>query len=454
MKKSKKKSDMSVEPTRPISPFTVGVLGFVAVASFALLLFSIIDAAGNDNVADAVIANVLVVGVIMMSGLVLLATASDRYRKLEGLYEEVDLQNRHSRYGTDVGYAALDSSGNVTVWSDEAEKITGWTAEDTADMPFVNFVLTADDRSLYQSMLDRFVGSGDRSGFGDPTERTIITKNGGNIDGMIRFQARGKGKKTQFDVWIEDAMDVVFKDTLTGLPNRRLLEDRLEMLLARSKRSDACEAVYFVDLDNFREVNNRLGEVIGDQILVDIGSRLQQFLRPSDTIARFGSDEFVILCEGLGDADVADHIANRLVDVLASPITFDSYDIVQRASIGVAVTKGDLADGATLIREAENAMLEAKQNGRNQHVTRNLMDMQAEEIGVAASTQHASDVPSEEEIIEEPVETEFVDGSDQTNEEPIEVEAGVADELGSDDIENLIVGAEDVSDEDTSFESR
>jgi diguanylate cyclase (GGDEF)-like protein/PAS domain S-box-containing protein len=153
-------------------------------------------------------------------------------------------------------------------------------------------------------------------------------------------------------------------DDLTGLPNRTLLADRLNQALVRLGRHTSPVAVLFVDIDNFKVVNDSLGHDQGDRILIILADRLSAAVRPSDTVARFGGDEFVILCDEVIDEAEASVIAKRVGDVVGAPITLDGRDHLVTASIGIALTTDRHALGPDLLRDADAAMYQAKADGR------------------------------------------------------------------------------------------
>jgi diguanylate cyclase (GGDEF)-like protein/PAS domain S-box-containing protein len=154
-----------------------------------------------------------------------------------------------------------------------------------------------------------------------------------------------------------------FHDTLTGLANRALFLDRVEHALARGTRGGETVAVLFLDLDDFKTINDSLGHGSGDRVLVAVAGRLEQLLRPGDTIARLGGDEFAILLE---DASVEDaiRVVERILGSLEEPIGQDSKSILVRASLGIAVADDPRLDATDLLRNADVAMYAAKARGK------------------------------------------------------------------------------------------
>jgi diguanylate cyclase (GGDEF)-like protein/PAS domain S-box-containing protein len=153
-------------------------------------------------------------------------------------------------------------------------------------------------------------------------------------------------------------------DPLTGLPNRALLIDRLDGALARARRHGRRVAVLFLDLDHFKVVNDSLGHSLGDHLLIAISERLALALRPGDTVARFGGDEFVVLCEDVLDQADAVAVAERVDRAISGRFVVDETEVFVGVSIGIACPDDVDVDPETLIRDADAAMYRAKDRGR------------------------------------------------------------------------------------------
>jgi diguanylate cyclase (GGDEF)-like protein len=156
-------------------------------------------------------------------------------------------------------------------------------------------------------------------------------------------------------------------DALTGLPNRALFLDRAGHALSRARRDDTALAVLFIDLDHFKRINDSLGHAAGDELLQEFAERLGDAIRPSDTLSRFGGDEFLILCEGMVDPDDALHVAQRIHALLEQPFRLGDREVHVSCSVGIALQRPGAAGvpGSTLVRNADAAMYAVKEHGRN-----------------------------------------------------------------------------------------
>lgn len=167
---------------------------------------------------------------------------------------------------------------------------------------------------------------------------------------------------------IEQAMQEVNIDDVTGLPNRKLFHDRLEVDLKRAHRRQLPLALLFIDLDHFKEINDTLGHEAGDALLKEVGIRLGQHIRESDTITRLGGDEFTITLGELKDQNRVVDIANQVLNDLAKPIKLNGHVTYISASIGIALYPQDAINASDLLRNADQAMYDAKAKGRNRFI--------------------------------------------------------------------------------------
>jgi diguanylate cyclase (GGDEF)-like protein/PAS domain S-box-containing protein len=156
-----------------------------------------------------------------------------------------------------------------------------------------------------------------------------------------------------------------FHDALTNLPNRALLMDHLKLALARSQRVEKTKfAVIYLDLDRFKVINDSLGHMIGDQLLIGIARRLENILRPGDTIARLGGDEFTILLEDIDDSNYVTQIAERIQNELSAPFSLSGREVFTTVSIGIAISSKEYAQTEDILRDADTAMYRAKALGK------------------------------------------------------------------------------------------
>jgi len=160
-----------------------------------------------------------------------------------------------------------------------------------------------------------------------------------------------------------------FHDALTSLPNRALFMDRVQHAVARARRSPSHTfAVLMLDLDRFKNVNDSLGHLAGDRLLIRVAERIGGCVRDGDTVARLGGDEFSVLLEDLQSEHEAERVAEQIQRALTAPIPLDGHDLVTSASIGIAIARDDAFDSLSLLRRADQAMYAAKKQGRGRQV--------------------------------------------------------------------------------------
>ncbi len=165
----------------------------------------------------------------------------------------------------------------------------------------------------------------------------------------------------------ETLRSLAYHDSLTGLPNRLLFDDRLTQAIERARRARQLLTVMLIDLDRFTLINDSLGLGTGDQIIKGVAERLVGALRRSDTVARLGGDEFMVLLLGTSGAEAAARVAQKLIEVLRPPLQVEGHELTTSASIGIALFPHDGDDPDTLLKNAANALSRAKEQGRNHY---------------------------------------------------------------------------------------
>ena len=182
-------------------------------------------------------------------------------------------------------------------------------------------------------------------------------------------------------------------DALTGLPNRVLFTDRLEQGIEKAKRQKVGLALFFIDLDKFKHINDSLGHVVGDSVLKLVAKRLAGIIRKEDTLARLSGDEFTVIMEELTQPEDASLLAEKILEVLAEPMHIDDYMLYVSGSIGISLYPQDATDAQSLLKYADTAMYKAKEEGRNnfQFYSSEMTELALEHMVLKTSLRQAID---------------------------------------------------------------
>ena len=280
-----------------------------------------------------------------------------------------------------IGDAVIctDVSGNIAFLNLAAEKMAGRSRQQAAGrlMNKVFRILDATSREAVPDPIETAAGQNQavlrssncilvrHAGFEIPIEHSVsfIRDRDGRPDGAVIVLRDVSAAQAMAVQMIHSAQH----DFLTGLPNRMLLNDRVNQAIALSSRRRKKVAVLFLDLDGFKHINDSLGHPAGDKLLQSIASRLADCLRGSDTVTRQGGDEFVVLLSELEDSQDAALAARRMLGTVAEAHSINQHDLQITASVGVSVYPDDGADAETLIKNADTAMYQAKENGRQSY---------------------------------------------------------------------------------------
>jgi len=272
-----------------------------------------------------------------------------------------------------------DISGNITFLNLVAEKMTLWSWQEAAGRPMAEVfrILDATSRETTPNPMDRAIGQDQTVHL--PSNCILIRRDGSEIpieDSVAPIHDR-EGQATGAVIVFRDvsaaramALQMTHSahhDFLTGLPNRMLFNDRVNQSIFLAWRHMKKVAVLFLDLDGFKHINDSLGHPIGDKLLQSIAKRLVDCVRVSDTISRQGGDEFVVLLSEMEQSEDAAISARRMLQAAAEAHSIDQHDLHVTASIGVSVYPDDGLDAETLIKNADTAMYQAKENGRQSY---------------------------------------------------------------------------------------
>jgi diguanylate cyclase (GGDEF)-like protein/PAS domain S-box-containing protein len=280
-----------------------------------------------------------------------------------------------------IGDAVIctDISGNITYLNLVAEKMTGWPLQEAAGRPMAEVfrILDATSRETIPNPMEMAVGENRTAHL--PPNCVLLRRDGSEIpieDSVSPIHDR-EGQVTGAVIVFSDvsaarAMTLQMAhsaqhDFLTGLPNRMLFNDRVSQAIILAPRHAKKVAVLFLDLDGFKHINDSLGHAIGDKLLQSIASRLVHCVRGTDTVSRQGGDEFVVLLSEVEHPEDAAITARRMLQTVAEPHSIDPHDLHVTVSIGLSVFPDDGQDAETLIKNADTAMYQAKENGRQSY---------------------------------------------------------------------------------------
>jgi len=273
----------------------------------------------------------------------------------------------------------VDADSTVQYVSPSVERVLGYGVDELEGSKLTTLIHPEDKAQILQ-----FLTSGERDGDSHPglielrmrhrkdfwlhveTLRTNLLHDP-NVNGIV-LNTRDISERKAFE---EQLQHQAFHDSVTNLANRALFKDRVDHALERQSREDRPISVLFMDLDDFKTINDSLGHAAGDRLLAEVGDRLKTCLRSADTAARLGGDEFAILLEDGGQGIEAAEVATRIMAALEAPFTLDHKEVFARASIGIATAsqdkEGNPQNAEDLLRDADVAMYMAKEAGKSRY---------------------------------------------------------------------------------------
>jgi diguanylate cyclase (GGDEF)-like protein/PAS domain S-box-containing protein len=342
-----------------------------AVAGTGSQMHTTLDAAANgDEVAEPVRASLRALAAQV-------ALALDR----TALTEEVHRRRGEARFGSLVRHASdlitvIGPDGTITYQSPSIERLLGYDPDDMSGRRFDELLDPSDGNRVREMLADAAGLARDQPEVvhctlvhrdGTPHQFEVNCTNllGDEHVGGIVLNCRDISERKAFE---EQLTHQAFHDPVTGLANRALFAERVRHAIARTRREHESVAVVFLDLDDFKTINDSLGHAAGDEVLVEVAKRLATSVRATDTAARFGGDEFALLLEDIEGVQEAADTADRVLDALARPLRVAHKELSLRCSIGISVVSdGSTAGAEELIRDADAAMYRAKRDGKGSY---------------------------------------------------------------------------------------
>ena len=275
-------------------------------------------------------------------------------------------------------YVCIDHNGVIRDWNQQAEQTFGWSSQEAIGRRLDEMIIPVTMREAHRAGLRHYLATGELNVLNRRKELTAVRRDGTLLPVEVRVSPLSIDGKTIFSAFLHDITErkqveairehEATHDPLTGLLNRRGMFDLLSQAIARVKRTRTSLALLFIDLDGFKQINDRYGHDAGDAVLREVAARLQASIRQTDTAVRLGGDEFTVILEnikhGIPDANM---LAQKILETLQHPIQLDSVTATISASIGISMHQPDDEKSADqLVNAADSAMYTAKHAGKNQ----------------------------------------------------------------------------------------
>ena len=265
-----------------------------------------------------------------------------------------------------------DNKAKIIYVNDSFTKMTGYETSDVIGKKPSIFSTDLHNEDFYEKLFDDVLADGhfrgeiqDKRKNGEPytayTIISVVTNEYGNITNYVAF-ARDISKQKEKE---KEIHSLAFYDSLTGLANRRLFEDHLHEALSRAKRHEQKVAVIFMDMDNFKNINDTFGHHVGDQFLQEVARRIANTIRDEDTLSRIGGDEFTLLLEEISGLEDAAHAAERIIEQIRKPFEIGTDKFSSAISLGISIYPDDSEDFNKLLTYADKAMYHVKNSGKN-----------------------------------------------------------------------------------------
>jgi len=309
--------------------------------------------------------------ILILLGMVSISTFIDRRFEYQSILSERKFRSVIESANDSI--ILSDRTGTIISWNKGAERIFGFTEKDALGKN-LQIIIPDKFKVAHQQGMERYLLSGEPKVIGNTVELEGLRKDGSEFPIELSLAAWQEDNQVYFSSIIRDITErkrnekkinqMVYRDPLTGLPNRLLLNDRLSQALELADETKQTIGIMFIDLDRFKYINDTLGHAVGDQLLIEIAKRIQSCVGKNDTVCRQGGDEFIVLIPNT-TADEVSKIAQQIVDLFSSSVMVNEQELFVTPSIGIAMYPGDGRDIETLIKNADTAMYRVKEQGKN-----------------------------------------------------------------------------------------
>ncbi len=270
----------------------------------------------------------------------------------------------------------MNSEGIITGWNEQAKNIFGWSREEAVGRLLHELIIPPQYRENHVRGMQRYLGSGKGNVLNSRIEIAALHRDGHEFPVELAITSIKVEGEEEFSAFIRDithkkeSEEIIWKqanfDKVTNLPNRHMFHDRLDQEIKKAHRDGMLMALLFIDLDRFKEINDTLGHEMGDILLLETSRRISSCVRETDTVARLGGDEFTVILSEVHDTKIIERLTQGILKIMTEPFHLGDEVVYISASIGITLYPNDAGNVDDMLRNADQAMYVAKNQGRNQ----------------------------------------------------------------------------------------
>ncbi len=286
-----------------------------------------------------------------------------------------DVRTRAILASANNAFISMDDRGLITEWNQQSEATFGWSRAEAIGQPMAELIIPEGLRAAHHEAMRRYIAGGTAIAVNRRVELQGLRRNGDEFPVELTINSISSGERIEFFAFLHDItkrkkteselLHMAQYDSLTGLPNRALFNDRLVHAVERSRRTGSAIALAYLDLDDFKAINDNCGHALGDAVLEEFARRLSASVRSADTVARLGGDEFVLLLEDLTSAADVGMISEKILNNIRKPALLLGRTLAFTASMGGTFSQGEVTTAEALLARADDALYEAKRDGKD-----------------------------------------------------------------------------------------